>query len=411
MRHFREPIPLQTTAVDQIATILGSDENIIEALRTVIERNHPEIIGLVSTTLAEFQGADVRRALVEFRRKFPVHARVAIVPVCTFDEMGGVEAGFARAVEALIECLVPASGCVGEGASRVNILASAMLTPGDVEALKEWVTAFDMQPVVVPDLGASLDGHLLDEGFSPLTCGGVTRPEIERMGEAVATMVVGPSLDRAADLLKTRTAVPDYRFASLMGVEACDQLTSVLHTLSGRAIPDRILHQRAQLLDAMVDCQFYTAGTSAALAGDPDLLGMLIRFLTGVGVEVPVMVTTAKAPSLADLPTKRIVVGDLDDLEREAGTHSVQLLLANSHAVPIAARLGVPLLRAGFPQHDLMGAHAKTWIGYAGSRQTLFDISNLFLQAHRGSQPYTSIYRRTDDDSLTPAPHKERTLA
>jgi nitrogenase molybdenum-iron protein NifN len=29
MRHFREPIPLQTTAVDQISTVLGSDENLI----------------------------------------------------------------------------------------------------------------------------------------------------------------------------------------------------------------------------------------------------------------------------------------------------------------------------------------------------------------------------------------------
>jgi nitrogenase molybdenum-iron protein NifN len=406
MRHFREPIPLQTTAVDQISTVLGSDENLIEALQTVIERNHPQIVGLVSTTLAEFQGADIRRALVEFRRKFPAHAGVAIVPVCTFDEIGGIEAGFARAVEGLIESLVPAGRSPGDGSSRVNILASSMMTPGDVEVLKEWVSAFDLLPVVVPDLGASLDGHLLDEGFSPLTCGGVTRSEVERMGEAVATLVIGPSLCRAADILSTKTEVPDYRFSSLMGVDACDQLTSLLHELSGRPIPARILRQRAQLLDAMVDCQFYTAGTSAALAGDPDLLGMLVRFLTSVGVEVPVMVTTARIPALADLPTKRIVVGDLDDLEREARAHSAQLLLANSHAVAISGRLGAPLLRVGFPQHDLIGAHAKTWIGYAGSRQTLFDISNLFLQARQGPEPYISIYRQTDGDSL-----KERTLA
>jgi nitrogenase molybdenum-iron protein NifN len=193
-----------------------------------------------------------------------------------------------------------------------------------------------------------------------------------------------------------------------MGLEACDELTSVLHTLSGRMVPDRILRQRSRLLDAMVDCQFYTAGPSAALAGDPDLLGMLARFLASVGVDVPVLVTTASVPSLRDLPTKRILVGDLDDLEREAGAHSVDLLLANSHAVPIAARLGVPLLRAGFPQHDLIGAHAKTWVGYAGSRQTLFDISNLLLQTRRGPQPYTSIYRRTDRDSPIPTQPKER---
>jgi nitrogenase molybdenum-iron protein NifN len=111
------------------------------------------------------------------------------------------------------------------------------------------------------------------------------------------------------------------------------------------------------------------------------------------------MVTTARIPALADLPTKRIVVGDLDDLEREAIAHSAQLLLANSHAVALSGRLGVPLLRVGFPQHDLIGAHAKTWIGYVGTRQTLFDISNLLLQARQGPEPYISIYQQTDGDS------------
>jgi len=32
VRHFREPIPLQTTAMDQIATVMGADENVIQAL-------------------------------------------------------------------------------------------------------------------------------------------------------------------------------------------------------------------------------------------------------------------------------------------------------------------------------------------------------------------------------------------
>ena len=34
VRHFREPIPLQTTAMDQIATVMNSDENVIVGLKT-----------------------------------------------------------------------------------------------------------------------------------------------------------------------------------------------------------------------------------------------------------------------------------------------------------------------------------------------------------------------------------------
>ena len=47
VRHFREPIPLQTTAMDQVSSIMGADENIIEALRTLSDKSKPDIIGLV----------------------------------------------------------------------------------------------------------------------------------------------------------------------------------------------------------------------------------------------------------------------------------------------------------------------------------------------------------------------------
>jgi len=416
MRHFREPIPLQTTAMDQTCTILGADENVIEALQTLIERNHPEIVGIVASTLSEFQGIDLPRTLAEFRRRFPEHDGVAIVPVSVFGDFDSLELGFAHAIEALVETLVPTTFHEVTCSLQVNILASAMLTPGDVNALKEWVEAFGLRPVVVPDLGDALDGHLVDQGFLPLTYGGVARVEIEQLGQAMATLVIGTSMERAANLLTAKTAVPNYCFSSLMGVQACDDLTHTLHTLSGRPVPERLVRQRAQLLDAMVDCQFYTAGTSAALAGDPDLVGMLLRFLNDVGVTVPTVVTTTRVASLQNLPAGRIVIGDLDDLEHEASESSVQLLLANSHAVSIANRLGVPLLRVGYPQHDLIGCHTKTWIGYAGTRQSLFDVANLLMQARGDKQPYTSIYRQTDDGAAASAgaarrSGKERTAA
>lgn len=31
VRHFREPIPLQTTALDQVSTIMNPDENVLKA--------------------------------------------------------------------------------------------------------------------------------------------------------------------------------------------------------------------------------------------------------------------------------------------------------------------------------------------------------------------------------------------
>ena len=71
VRHFREPIPLQTTAMDQVSTIMGADENVVEALRTLSDKNRPDVIGLVTTGLSETQGTDIRRAIKDFRAAHP----------------------------------------------------------------------------------------------------------------------------------------------------------------------------------------------------------------------------------------------------------------------------------------------------------------------------------------------------
>ena len=67
VRHFREPIPLQTTAMDQIATVMNSDENVIVGLKTICEKSKPDVIGLPTTGLSETQGTDILRLVREFR--------------------------------------------------------------------------------------------------------------------------------------------------------------------------------------------------------------------------------------------------------------------------------------------------------------------------------------------------------
>lgn len=393
VRHFREPIPLQTTAMDQVASIMGADDNVVEGLRVLSEKSKPDVIGLVTTGLSETQGTDIRRTVRIFREKHPEYAGVAVVPVNTPDYVGCLESGYALAVESMIDVLVPEGRSAGRRPRQVNVLASGMLTPGDIEAIREWIEAFGLRAVVLPDIGDSLDGHLTDAEFSSLTIGGTPRAEIEIMGESAATLVVGPSLYKAADLLHARTGVPDYRFAGLMGLDDCDAFTQALADISGQPVPARIDRWRAQLQDAMVDCHFMLGFARVALAADPDLLGMQATFLTGMGAEIVAAVSPAKHESLAALPVPKIVIGDLEDLEKDARTGGAQVIVANSHAAGTAERLGLPLMRAGFPQYDQVGGYARTWVGYRGTRQALFDFANLMLRQHHELEPYQSIYR------------------
>jgi len=392
MRHFREPIALQTTAMDQIITVIGADGNVIEALRTIAEKNQPEIVGLITTGLSETQGADMVSTLKQFRKTHTQYDDMIVVPVSATDTLGCLESGFALAVQAIISHMIPESKKAGSCPRQVNILPSSMLTPGDIEVIKEWVTAFGLHPIVLPDIGDSLDGHLIEAGYSTLTYGGTPQSLIACMGESAATLVIGPSLQRAADLLKARTGVPDYRFDGLMGLEECDTFTQILSDISGRPVPESIERQRAQLQDAMVDCHFYLGGVPVAVAADGDLLGMLTRFLIGMGAEVVAAVASSNAPSLAGLPVDKVVIGDLEDLENLARKYQAQLLLTNSHGAEASARLEIPLMRVGYPLYDVVGAYAHAWVGYRGVRQTLFDLSNLLASQRKEIPPYRSLY-------------------
>jgi nitrogenase molybdenum-iron protein NifN len=395
VRHFREPIPLQTTAMDQTSTVLGADDNVIEGLRAIAEKNHPALIGLPTTGLSETQGADIHRLVKQFHSACPEYADIPVVPVVTPDYSGCLESGYALAVKSMIDVLVPTSSCVGKRRKQVNVLAGSLLTPGDIEHIKDLVEAFGLRPVVLPDIADSLDGHLTEAESSPLTTGGTPVSEIVTMGESVATLVIGRSLDPAADLLKERTQVPDTRFDTLMGLEAVDGFVHALAQISGQTVPEKLERQRAQLQDAMVDTHFMLGFARVAIAGDPDLLYGYARLVTDMGCEVTAAVAPSRAPVLDAVPAAQVKLGDLEDLEGAARENGVDLVICNSHAVETALRLGVPLLRAGFPQYDLIGGYQRLWVGYRGTRQTLFDLANILMSnGHHEIPAYHSIYNQ-----------------
>ncbi len=406
VRHFREPIPLQTTAMDQVSTVMSADENVILGLATICEKNKPALIGLPTTGLSETQGTDIKRLVKQFYAAHPEFAHIPVVPVNTPDFSGCLESGYALAVKATLETMLPhKTDDVGKRKKQVNVLAGSFLTPGDIEHIKELVEAFGLRPLVLPDLADSLDGHLIEMESTPLTVGGTPVPDIASMGESVATLVLGNSLFDAADFLKEQTGVPDHRFDCLMGLDATDSFVAALAGISGKPVPEKIERQRAQLQDAMVDAHFMLGFMRVAVAADPDLLYGFSRLVTEMGGEVVAAVAPARANILSDVVAEKVSIGDLEDLEHAARERGAQLVISNSHAVETARRLGVPLLRAGFPQYDLIGGYQRLWVGYRGTRQALFDLANLMAeQGHHEPEPYVSVYQRHSKESKDAAP-------
>jgi len=372
-RHFKESIALNSTAMSEDAAVFGGWENLKKGLGRVIEKFGPGVVGVMTTGLTETMGDDVRSAIVHFRKEHPEHGGVPIVWAATPDYCGSLEEGYAAAVEAIVSTL-PEGG--EKVADQVNFLPGAHLTPADVEELKELLEAFGLTVLTIPDVANALDGHIDDE-VSPLSTGGIPVEDVRRAGRSVATIYVGDSLAKAALVLEERFGVPAHGFTSATGLAEVDRLVATLSALSGRPVPERLRRWRSRLLDAMVDSHYQFGKKKVALALEADALKTLAGFLAGMGCELQAAIAATRTRGLDTLPSERVFVGDLEDLE--AAAKGADLLVANSNGRQAAAKAGVKAhLRAGLPLFDRLGAHAKVWAGYRGTLNLVFEVANLF---------------------------------
>lgn len=406
IQHFHEPIPLQSTAMESTTTIMGADGNIRTALTTLCQRSSPKAIVILSTGLSEAQGSDLTQALREFRELEPRFQHIAIVTVNTPDFYGSLENGYSALLECVIAQWMPEQPPTGMRNKRVNLLLSHLLTPGDMELLRSYVEAFGLQPVILPDLSLSLDGHLANGDFHPVTQGGTSVRMIEQMGQSLSTITVGRSLNCAASLMAMRSRGLSLNLPHLMTLEQVDSLVQHLQQISGREVPAWIERQRGQLLDAMIDCHTWLQSQRIALAAEGDLLVAWCDFAQSQGMVVGPVIAPVNQPSLAGLPVEQVIIGDLEDLQTQLDRQPVALLVANSHAASLAENNHIALVRAGFPLFDRLGEFRRQRQGYAGMRDTLFELANLMQQQHHLLAAYHSPLKQAFNvDLLMEADH------
>lgn len=374
VRHFREAIPLATTAMTEVTTILGGEENVEQAILTVVEKLQPEIIGLCTTGLTETRGDDIERFLKEIRKRHPELDHLAIIFAPTPDFKGALQDGFAVAVESIVKEVPKAGGVKPE---QITILAGSAFTPGDVQEIEEMVKSFGLDPIFVPNLGASLDGHL-EDNYSAITASGTTLKQLQSLGSSAFTIALGESMRGAAKILQQKFNTDYEVFRDLTGLEPVDEFLQALSVLSGNPVPEKYRRQRRQLQDAMLDTHFYFGAKRISLALEPDLMWSMVHFLQSMGAQIHAAVTTTKSPLLEHLPIKNVTIGDLEDLEDLAV--GSDLLIGNSNVNTIAKRLSIPLYRLGIPIYDRLGNGLFTKVGYRGSMDVLFGIGNLFIE-------------------------------
>ena len=105
VRHFREAIPMQTTAMSEVATVLGGFENVEQAVITIANRAKPAMIGICSTGVTEIKGDDVDGFISLIRQNRPELNHLPLVYASTPDFKDAFQEGWAKAVTRMVETL------------------------------------------------------------------------------------------------------------------------------------------------------------------------------------------------------------------------------------------------------------------------------------------------------------------
>jgi nitrogenase molybdenum-cofactor synthesis protein NifE len=372
-KHFREPIALATSKLFVEDVVMGSEEKLTQAIGGFIEKNKPALIGVLSSGLSEVKGDDVESVV---RRQESVvrskagKTRIIHIPTPDFD--GGLETGYARAVEAVIQSIEPE---VRSSESRtINIIAGSHLTPADFSEIREIVEDFGMRAIILPDLSC-LDGSRQD--FSPLGQGGTGMAEITAMADASFTLGLGMSMEPAAKLLQQKFGIGYRMFDSTAGLADSDLLMQWLTELSGRPLPAKYERQRKVLVDIMRDAHFYFGGRKICIALEPDLAVQTSTWLDEMRATVELAVIPTLSNAADRIRAREVRIGDLHSIMGE-----YDAIISNSHAENTAKRLGIPLYELGFPVYKTFGYTSKVTVGYRGTLTMVSEMANLLMKKH-----------------------------
>jgi len=369
-KHFREPIALASTKLFTEDVVMGSEENIINVVKGFIEKNNPDVIGILTSGLTEVKGDDVQTAVKSLVSGIRGQNKdCTILYVATPDYEGGLETGYAKAIEALLQFTVHSSRFTER---QINILAGSHLTPADFIELREIIESFGLKPIILPDLSA-LDGSR--EGFSALAVGGTKVHEIKEMSRSEFTLAIGASMEFAAVFLKERFGIEYRVFESVAGLKDTDTFMETLSMLSGRPIPEKYKRQRRILIDGMRDAHLYYGNKKICIALEPDHAIQTSRWLDEMGAKVEVAVIPSYVPSAEKVHAKNVVIGDLFSIK-----DNFDLLISNSHAEDTAKRLEVPLYQMGFPVYKVLGYNSRINIGYRGTLTMINEVANLLAK-------------------------------
>lgn len=392
--HFREPVDIASSNFSEDSAIFGGGDNLKQAIANVIRQYNPELVGISTTCLSETIGDDVEMILKEFKAQQGKGALPALVHASTPSYRGTHMDGFHDAVAALLQAL--ASSNEGNN-GYINILPG-MVSPADLRHIKEIMDDFDTGCHMLPDYSETLDG-MPWRTYQKIPEGGISVEEITAMGGARATIDMSSACSKkrsGAQILKARCNIPFYRTGLPIGVKACDQFFNTLSELTGQPVPQKYVRERGRLLDAYVDAHKYLSGKRAVVYAEEDMVVGLASFLCEIGVTPVVCASGGTGGHLKEalgqvIPkemTGEVLIleeADFQAIEGAALAAAPDLVIGHSKGYAVTRKMGIPLIRVGFPIHDRFGGPRQLHLGYRGTQELFDRLVNALLEGRQSN--------------------------
>lgn len=379
--HFREPMDVASTSFTESSTVFGGRSNLGEALANLAKAYQPEVVGVCTTCLAETIGEDTRGMLRDL-------ARDAGLPPTLFVATPSFKGCQHRGFHDTVAAVLAQTAQGGERLRQINLLAGPV-SPADLRHLREVVDSLGLPTILFPDYSDTLDGPSLAQ-YAPIPAGGIGLDQLARAGRSACTIQLGAVLEPGPGrILEERHGVPLRRLGLPIGVLATDAVFQALAEAAGAPLPESLAAERGRLIDAYVDGHKYLAGRRVAVVGDPDLVVALAGFCSEIGLQPVLAASGAVTGRLAEaLATQGISGAEaLEDTDHAAVAARLadlrpDLVIGPSKCYPATRSLGIPLVRAGFPVHDRLGAGRILHLGYRGTQRLFDEIVNTLLE-HR----------------------------
>lgn len=385
--HFNEPIDIASSSLTEDGTIYGGAKNLKLGLENIIKLYNPKIIGVLTTCLAETIGEDIGRIIIEFQEEDPSSIDIKIIPISTPAYSGTQSEGYYKTLRRLVEFL--SSDNIKH--NKINIIV-ANINPGDIRQLKYILDAFGVEYTLLPDVSDTLDAGYTKE-YSKIPTGGSSLSDIASMGGACATIEMDCSAETgstAGDYLLEAFGVPLYKCAVPMGLKATDYFINLLSKISKKPIPKALEQERGRYLDGIIDSHKYNGEGRVVIFGEPEIVYAVTALcvengikplLIAIGSKNKILINNLKE-LIKDLEKQPIIIDDSDFeiIEKYSRELDVNLLIGDSNGRRLEEKLGIKLIRIGFPIHDRVGAQRAVNIGYFGSLRFLDEITNAILE-------------------------------